>query len=343
MKKLLLIFFTLLFSTALMAANTLKEFVILGDSLSDNGNLYKVLKVVPKSPPYYQGRFSNGPTWADHVGNYFYKKYYMDYSNYAYGGATTVLHHLRTDKFIAPMLLQVELDSYFLHSPLKDKDQAIFALWIGANDYLYEKAPDIDDLTSKVVNKITETATTLLEKGAHGVIVMNLPDLASTPYARNHQNQERLAAISKMHNDKLTNAMNILSAKYKDKVLYYDIYALFTDLLIDPDKYNKRYGTDVTDTRESCWLGTVLGVDNNKFAEDLKISGVESESVKPILQSPILNQTYQIGLAYDNGKKPCDNADQHLFWDDLHPTAVIHQVLGKILIEFIEQSNWLNS
>src|SRR4051812_23986271 len=40
-----------------------------GDSLSDNGNLYALTsRTQPASPPYYQGRFSNGPTFVELLG-----------------------------------------------------------------------------------------------------------------------------------------------------------------------------------------------------------------------------------------------------------------------------------
>jgi len=39
--------------------------VVFGDSLSDDGNLKRRLRVFPASP-YWLGRFSNGPNWVDH-------------------------------------------------------------------------------------------------------------------------------------------------------------------------------------------------------------------------------------------------------------------------------------
>ena len=44
-----------------------EQIVVFGDSLSDNGNQYKNTGQ-PPSPPYYNGRFSNGPTWSRVIG-----------------------------------------------------------------------------------------------------------------------------------------------------------------------------------------------------------------------------------------------------------------------------------
>ena len=155
-------------------ANSVKEIIFFGDSLTDDGNLLKIMKIIPKSPPYYKGRFTNGPTWAEHVGNHFYNKSYINYTNYCYGGATTILHSMTTDKFISPMLLQMELDSYFAATPFKNRSESLYSLWIGANDYLYDTTPDINGLTSDVTNKIEEAATKLLKSGAYGLLILNL-------------------------------------------------------------------------------------------------------------------------------------------------------------------------
>jgi outer membrane lipase/esterase len=42
------------------------QLVIFGDSLSDIGNVYILTNYTyPISPPYYQGRFCDGPNWID--------------------------------------------------------------------------------------------------------------------------------------------------------------------------------------------------------------------------------------------------------------------------------------
>jgi phospholipase/lecithinase/hemolysin len=39
-----------------------------GDSLTDNGNAYSWTRgKIPKSPPYWKGRFAEGPNWYDIV------------------------------------------------------------------------------------------------------------------------------------------------------------------------------------------------------------------------------------------------------------------------------------
>ncbi|HDV5785644.1 TPA: hypothetical protein RJD83_002616 [Legionella pneumophila] len=45
----------------------MKNIVVFGDGLSDNGNLYAYTNHRrPASPAYYNGRFSNGPVWVEY-------------------------------------------------------------------------------------------------------------------------------------------------------------------------------------------------------------------------------------------------------------------------------------
>lgn len=340
MKKILVYILTALFCCNIYAGE-IKDVVFFGDSLTDDGNLLSVLKVIPKSPPYYKGRFSNGITWAEHVGNYLYDTSYIKYANYAYGGATAILHDLRTDPFIAPIILPAEIESYFLHQPVKDKSKVLFSMWIGANDYLYERKDNIDELTNDVVGSIISSLTALIEKGGKYFLVMNLPDLSLTPYARAHQNTERLATISKMHNAKLEKAVAALKASYPNVTfVYMDIYTIFVDMLRHPDLYNEKYGTHVTDTTEVCWAGSIIGTDRGVLANELQhVLGKNTDAdqiSKTILNSPSLATAYAVGKQYTLDQTPCTNADEHVFWDELHPTAVIHGVLGKIIIDLLK-------
>ena len=58
--------FTVLRDSFLQPASNL---IVFGDSLSDmgNGNNSAIVSVVFSSPPYWKGRFSNGPVWIEHI------------------------------------------------------------------------------------------------------------------------------------------------------------------------------------------------------------------------------------------------------------------------------------
>ena len=68
--------------------------VVFGDSLSDTGNLFKVSEgLFPPSPPYFEGRFSNGNLVVDLLADSLElaenQSFLEDGSNYAFGGAQT--------------------------------------------------------------------------------------------------------------------------------------------------------------------------------------------------------------------------------------------------------------
>ena len=56
---------TLLFSVSLAGAAPFSNIYFFGDSLSDSGNISALSLGLYPGAPYYQGRFSNGPTWAE--------------------------------------------------------------------------------------------------------------------------------------------------------------------------------------------------------------------------------------------------------------------------------------
>lgn len=335
MKKLIITLFLLFFSFSTETfASTINQLVFFGDSLSDDGNLYRLLKIVPKSPPYYEGRFSNGPTWAEHVGKYFYDHFYSAYVNYAYGGATAILHKPRQDNFIAPMLLEEEVELYLTQSMRSDKKYTLYVIWIGANDYLYDRQPSLEDLTTSVVNKIGWSIDKLINKGGKNFLILNLPDLSKTPYAREEKKEARLQDLSHMHNHKL----DLLVQKFKNKnpsfqFVAMDIDALFVDLLQHPEKYNQKYHTHINDTYTSCWKGN--------WSPFLKLEENDPNIIELLRESPSLKIAYDMGNSALNQSELCTNPDDHIFWDALHPTAVIHSTLAEVIITLLKEQGMI--
>ncbi|MGA7806692.1 SGNH/GDSL hydrolase family protein, partial [Bradyrhizobium sp.] len=64
-------------------ASSFSSVIVYGDSLSDNGNLYSLIGYPP--PPYYDGRFSNGPVAAEQLATNLGAPLY----DFAVGGATS--------------------------------------------------------------------------------------------------------------------------------------------------------------------------------------------------------------------------------------------------------------
>ncbi len=73
----------LLSFTPTARADSFSAVFVYGDSLSDNGNLHSAVGLPP--PPYYNGRFSNGPVAVEQLAAQLVAPLF----DFAWGGATT--------------------------------------------------------------------------------------------------------------------------------------------------------------------------------------------------------------------------------------------------------------
>lgn len=315
-----------LFTITTVYAGQINHIVFFGDSLTDNGNLYHLTdQTLPKSPPYFMGRFTNGYTWAEDVGKYFYDRNYIDYKIYAYGGATALAGSL--------VSLDRQIDNYFAENANDDASDianTLFAIWIGANDYLFAtNAISPDD----VVNKISSTVISLIDKGARYFIVLNLPNLGMTPFAKNYQISGPLQMVSRLHNQKLQNEMLKLEKLYPEvKLSYFDVNAVFEDLILNLSKYNEKYHMNIQNITQACWGGG-LTLQGNKYKQGLPLPTANN-----IMQSsPELMYVNSMTQSF-SGIMPCANAESYIFWDQVHPTEITHQVLAQLVAENLMQS-----
>ncbi len=349
MKKIVLFLFLLISFVNAYAALPINQIIFFGDSLSDNGNTYKLLlKFLPKSPPYFEGRFSNGPTWAEVFGEYYAKKSSVDYQIYAYGGATAI-YHLPTTKFISPNILEWQINKYLIDTTLKDKSHTFFSIWIGANDYLYYYQDDADELTQKIIDKIAWSITTLIANGAEHFLIFNLPDLARTPFVKDDNMAMQLHAIILIHNLKLDIALGQIKSDHPNiKLTFINIYDLFNDIMDHPEKYNQKYNIHLTNTHKGCWTGGYWltrkfsektlhdDIQQALVDENTSLGNVDIHAMSDFIShNPALLYAYAMRQSYLHGCEPCENPDEYLFWDYLHPTKVVHQILSQYAIEVL--------
>jgi phospholipase/lecithinase/hemolysin len=342
-RKLLLM--TLMICVALFAmgrsANasfSYNKIVFFGDSLTDDGNFYRsVFGLMPKSPPYYQGQFSNGSVWAEDLVKYL-KVQHPDLisENDAVGGETTVWHN-PLDGFL-PYVLSESVDNYFLKSGLEDRSNTLFVIFIGANDYL-PGDDNVEGITTDVVQKINDAVERLLARGAKNVVILNLPDMSKTPRGRVSPIMQNLYALTTTHNAKLDDLVAQLQNKYHDANIHvFDTFKLFNQLLNDPVGTNIKYHTHIMNVITSCWSGGYT-VNRSKLAGQLRAQNKKGNAVllQHIMNSPDLATAYVVGEGYANNQTPCSNPDDYFFWDQVHPTAVAHQILSQAIAEFVER------
>lgn len=342
MRKLILII-CLIFSGSIFAYD-FNKIIFFGDSLSDNGNLYKTfLKIIPKSPPYYQGRFSNGPVWAEILA----QSMQIDYEDYAVGGATALFHWPQI-QFVSPELLEYEVNKYLAQTVGQDKSQNLYSFWIGSNDYLYGLEKKADQFTNDVVNKEMSMIDLLVASGAKNFLVLNLPDISRVPEAQGDPVlQVRYHELIVSNNDKLKNALVQLKSDHPEVNIYFiDVYSFLNGAIDHPDQYNQLFNVNITDVSDSCWPGKYTlqpkSLEKSVYQDVVKELSTMSTKLdakvltNDIIYSPELAYVYQVGKSYENGMQPCANPDQYLFWDHVHPTTTVHQVLSQIVLKTLQ-------
>jgi phospholipase/lecithinase/hemolysin len=332
--------------------------IFFGDSLTDNGNLHhRTAGFIPKSPPYFEGRFSNGPTWAELVADHYHNKNAVSVDNYGVGSACAVFHN--PAKGYLPYTLTMEVYNYLLRYAFSDKSHTLYTIWIGANDY-FNGSDDVDKATTSVVNSIGNNIEKLIGRGGKYFLLMNLPDLAATPWGRASKNPANLTESVLEHNRKLAIKVAELQKHNPDIIIrLYDINKDFQILTTDPDVYNKKYNVNLTDLTETCWPGGYTLKRDSRNGHDILVKKIKQhlqhnaslratddalnfadadQLADTILNSPSLAAAYDVSTKFEEGQKVCQNPDNHLFWDMVHPTRVVHNVFSQIMVDYIDQN-----
>ena len=240
-----------------------------GDSLSDNGNVFKVTGgTAPSSPPYFNGRFSNGPVWIENVISNFNLS--TTSNNFAFGGATSGTSNIN------PALpgLTTELDVFLRTSPTVDPNR-LFVVWAGANDYLGGRQTN----PAVTVGNLSTAIQRLTAAGATQIVVPNLPNLGKLPASLGIPALAGLDPLSAAHNSVLSASLRSLASSNPNiSIVPTDLEALFNRVTTNPARFG------LTNVTQPC-LNPATGA-------------------------------------------VCATPDTYLFWDEIHPTAAGHRLIG---------------
>ncbi|MBD2571262.1 SGNH/GDSL hydrolase family protein [Anabaena lutea FACHB-196] len=233
-KKILIIGLTLLsfimvvFSTTIQGAQNINELYVFGDSLSDVGNVFRATGGnYPSSPPYFQGRYSNGPVWVEYLASQLALTPQQN-TNFAYGGATMGSSDLQ----VVPNLL-AQVDSFTkTHHQVNPK--ALYVLWAGANDYLYGATNN-----TLPIGNLSRAIQSLSKAGAQKIMVPNLPDLGNLPATRNTVNTTTFTSITTAHNLNLSKELDVLKQKLNSdtQLIQLDVNSLYHESIQNPAKF----------------------------------------------------------------------------------------------------------
>jgi phospholipase/lecithinase/hemolysin len=270
------------------AAGPFSNMVVFGDSLSDVGNLQAEWFINTPGPYYWNGRFSNGPVYAETVMTGLGLPA-LDHSSaggtdYAYGGAKTTGTSWPDSIFVSDV--DDEVSSYL--SSFTPNASTLYVVLAGANDLLQGQTN-----MSVPVNSLQTSINSLISKGARNFLVINLPPLGDTPrYNKTASDMSTYNARSQQYNSALAAMVASTHTSHPTTTFYqYDLTALFNQALANPALFG------LVNTTNSSAPGLEPG-----------------------------------DTSYDTSQE-VPNPNQYLFWDDVHPTANVHAILGRRVLD----------
>ncbi|MCH9757420.1 MAG: SGNH/GDSL hydrolase family protein [Gammaproteobacteria bacterium] len=306
-------FFLCLFIGTSMAA-PVNKVVVFGDSLSDTGNLYEYMRhQLPMSPPYHEGRFTDGPVWIEHVLTHYYPKDEpkLHLNNYAFGGSgvgSEDENDADDDDIDDGALLNLdsEVSSYLLAHDDKADASSLYVIWMGSNNYL-ALPEDLDDEVKFTLDGIRRSVELLVQKGAKRIMLVGVPDLGRIPMAREFEAIEELSYVSHQHNMKLEASVEQLKTLYPDvQWVFFNVNELLIEALDHPELYG------FTNVTETCY---------------------DTLDYVPSSQS-VLNMASRIKLR----ARSANTCDTYLFFDPVHPSGRAHEYIAREGIVALEKA-----
>ena len=284
---------------------------VIGDSLSDQGNLLAATSTIPGAPAlpdplhYFNGRFSNGPAYTDYLANALglplTPSFFPGGTNFAYGGART---NYNTVEQQAPgnggMGLPNNLFPWSLNGEVQDfssrnfnDPNGLFIVMSGNNDVadMVRFAQSPGTQIPIVVTGIVDAVNAMKAAGAQRVVVSNVADIGKTPafLAAGPAASAAATNISLATNAALHNALAGISGI---QIIEFNLFKFLQDLVANPGQLG------LTNVSTPCYTGFVL---------------------------PNANAT------------ECATPDEFLFWDLVHPTTRVHAALAQAVLAAIPE------
>lgn len=201
------------------SAHAFTSLVAYGDSLTDDGDTGAF--------PFPDGvrRFTDQKVWVELLADTTGSKLY----DVAFGGATTGWDNPAVGSSGLGLQWQIAAFQSCFSFNL-DLNDTLFTVWAGANDFFQARGPD-----SAAIN-VGTAVQSLVDSGAHNILIPNLPDLGYTPAFYNDVNPAASSAQASgwtaAFNMTLDEQLAGLEQNNLDVNLYFlDIYGIFGDLI----------------------------------------------------------------------------------------------------------------
>lgn len=294
------------------AATSYTGLYVLGDSLSDEGNLFAATTALgpgpgqPDAARYFEGRFSNGPVYpavlARNLGVASAPSL-LGGNNFAFGGTRTDYNTVEAPPFgtqnlpraAYPWSLNGQRQAFNARAAASGADpNGLYVVFSGSNDVtdIVRRRLDPAATIANAVAGIINVVDAFKAAGAQTVLVPNLPDIGVTPMVT--ALESAAPGISALAT-RLVSQFNAALATALDqesgiRIVRFDTFSFLRDVVANPAQYG------FSNSTQACYSGFVF---------------------------PDPNATV------------CTNPDQYVFWDSEHPTAAFHALLGERLFSAV--------
>jgi len=272
-------------------ADTFTNLYVFGDSLSDAGNLF-IATGSPgppfPGPPYYAGRFSNGPVWVEYLagdlGLPTLTPSLTGGTDYAWAGAETG----SGTSAVGTPNLGMQVNTYLAAVSNNADPGGLYVVWAGAND-VFDVGSGTGVATS--AQNVQLAVQELFNAGARQFIVPNMPPLEKTPYG--------------IDNPTLTPMLAAAAVGFNTYL------AADLDLLRTQDSGIQIHNLSLSDPTENVY--------------DL-FNQLVANPPPPI--TDVTTPTFDSSWTPDQVLHP----ESHFFWDSVHPTTEIDQLLAAAVV-----------
>jgi outer membrane lipase/esterase len=225
-----------------MTTPNFSKIIAFGDGLSDHGRFAPLtMKRYPLSPPFLEGRFTNGPTWVELLAQK-QGTALTEQNNLAMGGATTGAYNINESlreqlglgSEVALTGLANQVDALLARTPTLSGD-ALYTVWAAGHDYnsyLNYGQPDV--VAYPPVENLRTALSRLVSAGARTFIVGNLPDIGATPLYQDSPKQGQATQVALEFNQALKSMLELLATGQPVTFHLLDAWSIFKDVQSRP-------------------------------------------------------------------------------------------------------------
>ena len=298
------------------SAQDYSNLYVFGDSLSDTGNLQTF-----SQDANMPSRFTNGPVAVEvlaaqlglSISNSLHLTGALYGNNFAVAGAVAIDED--GDETTPDINLPTQVNSYLAFNGYQAQADALYVVMIGGNDIRATRtlAASGEEGARKAAKERVREATRsikaqlkkLLDAGAEHIMVVNAPDIGAIPET-DLTAMQLLATAETKKDTRIANKLEHITSKLSEK---YN-----TRLSNMVNRLEERRGIDIAEFDLAEFV-----TDTIENAEAFGLSNTDDACIYVFSQAGAFN--------------PECNLDTFLFFDEIHPTTVVHQRAGASLYQ----------